>query len=540
MSLRSQLFLLQLVIVLVVVAVAGYTAVTMQRLQIREQYEDRMVGVAQSVAQLPSVIEAFGEPDPSETIQPIADLIRQSTGVTYVVVTDDAGIRYSHPNPDLIGEVVSTDPSVPLSGDTFVGTQTGTLGKSWRVKVPIYGGDRAIIGTASVGVLESELEADLYEDLPRLLVWLIGAALVGFAGAIWISRLVWRRIYRLEPEQIAALLETRDAMIHGISEGVVAVDAQRRIALLNDEAKRLLNLDDAATGQPADDVMEPALARLLTDPADTDETVLSGERVLLARTSDALVDGRRVGRVMILRDRTELYQLLTDLDGERDVTQALRAQAHEFANRMHTISGLLELGRTEQAVDFISRSGHGGSLVSGSIAPGIQDPDAASLLMTKSTIAAEKGIDLVIDDTSTLGPDGTTDVVTILGILIDNALEAVTASGRGDGRVSVHLATGDGGGSGMNEDDGGTVRITVADNGPGVAPDAVDGIFSSGFSTKDGGQTGTRGFGLALVDRIARRRSGHVVVDESELGGAEFTVWLAPSDAAVRSALQVP
>ncbi|MEC5200309.1 sensor histidine kinase regulating citrate/malate metabolism [Arthrobacter sp. PL16] len=530
MSLRSQLFLLQLAIVLVIVAVAGSTAVTMQRMQIREQYEDRMVGVAQSVAQLPSVIEAFDEADPSATIQPIADLIRQSTGVTYVVVTDEEGIRYSHPNPDLIGRLVSTDPSVPLSGKTFVGTQTGTLGESWRVKVPIYGDDGGIIGTASVGTLESELDADLYEDLPRLLAWLIVAALVGSAGAIWISRLVWRRIYRLEPEQIASLLETRDAMIHGISEGMVAVDEHHRIALLNDEAKRLLDLDDSATGQLAEDVMEPALALLLTDPADTDETVLSGERVLLARTSDASVDGTRVGRVMILRDRTELYQLLTDLDGERDATQALRAQAHEFANRMHTISGLLELGRTEQAVDFISRSGHGGSLVSGTIAPGIQDPDAASLLMTKSTIAAEKGITLSISDTSTLEPDGTTDVVTILGILIDNAIEAVTGSGRTDGRITVHL-----------EMDADALRIEVSDNGPGIAAEDIDGIFSSGYSTKDGGHTGTRGFGLALVDRIARRRSGQVVVDDAELGGAEFTVWLAPSlVAAPRSTLQVP
>jgi len=528
MPLRSQLFLLQLAIVLVIVAVAGSTAVGMQRLQIREQYEDRMVGVAQSVAQLPSVIEAFDDKDPSATIQPIADLIRQSTAVTYVVVTDAEGIRYSHPNPGLIGKPVSTDPSVPLSGRTFVGTQTGTLGESWRVKVPVHGNDGSIIGTASVGVLESELDAVLYEDLPRLLGWLIVAALVGSAGAIWISRLVWRRIYRLEPEQIASLLETRDAMIHGISEGMVAVDAHQRIALLNDEAKRLLGLDDDATGRPAAAVMEPALARLLSDPSDTDETVLAGERVLLARTSDALVDGVRVGRVMILRDRTELYQLLTDLDGERDATQALRAQAHEFANRMHTISGLLELGRTEQAVDFISRSGHGGSLVSGSIAPGIQDPDAASLLMTKSTIAAEKGITLSIDDTSTLESDGTTDVVTILGILIDNAVEAV--ADRGQGQVVVHLAT---------NDDG--VRVTVSDDGPGVAPEDVAGIFSSGYSTKDGGRTGTRGFGLALVERIAHRRSGHVVVDDSGLGGAEFTVWLAPSLAAVpRATLQVP
>ncbi|WP_035772434.1 sensor histidine kinase [Arthrobacter sp. Br18] len=525
MSLRSQLFLLQLFIVLIIVLVAGSTAVAMQRQQIRDQYEDRMVGVAQSVAQLPSIVEAFGQPHPSETIQPIADLIAQSTGVTYVVVTDDRGVRYSHPNPDLIGSMVSTDPSVPLSGATYVGTQTGTLGESWRVKVPIYGGDGAIIGTASVGTLESELDADLYEDLPRLLVWLIVAALVGSAGSIYISRLIWRRIYRLEPEQIASLLETRDAMIHGISEGMVAVDENGRIALLNDEAKRLLELDDSATGRHISAVLEPALARLVGSSGDADETVLVGERVLLVRTTDARVEEKRVGHVMILRDRTELHQLLTDLDGERDVTQALRAQAHEFANRMHTISGLLELGRTAQAVDFISRSGHGGSLVSGDIAPGITDPDAASLLMTKSTICSEKGIDLTITGSSVLEPDGTTDVVTILGILLDNAVEAIGANGH----IEVHVQA-----------DPDTVRIAVSDDGPGIAEAAVQDIFSSGFSTKDDGHSGTRGFGLALVDRIARRRGGSVMVEESSLGGAELTVWLSPLPSPARTALQVP
>jgi two-component system CitB family sensor kinase len=512
MALRSQLFFLQLMIVLTIVLVAGSTAVSMQMQQIRDQYEDRMVGVAQSVAQLPSIIEAFDDPEPSAVIQPIADLIAQSTGVTYVVVTDERGVRYSHPNPELIGKVVSTDPSVPLSGDTYVGTQTGTLGESWRVKVPIYSAAGGIIGTASVGTLESELTEDLFEDLPRLLIWLVVAALVGSAGSIYISRLIWRRIYRLEPEEIASLLETRDAMLHGISEGMVAVDEHGRIALLNDEAKRLLELDDSATGRPVAAVLEPALTALLTSPGDTDETVLVGERVLLARTTDAVVDSKRVGTVMILRDRTELHQLLTDLDGARDVTAALRAQAHEFANRMHTVSGLLELGRTAQAVDFISRSGHGGALISGGIAPGITDPDAASLLMAKSTICAEKGITLTVSETSTLEPDGTTDAVTVLGNLIDNAVEAIGA----DGSIAVELAS-----------DAETIRITVADDGPGVPDEVLDRIFSSGFSTKDGGNTGTRGFGLALVTRIARRRHGQVVVDESLAGGAEFTVFLA-------------
>ncbi|MBP2218414.1 ATP-binding protein [Arthrobacter sp. CAN_C5] len=216
--------------------------------------------------------------------------------------------------------------------------------------------------------------------------------------------------------------------------------------------------------------------------------------------------------MLILRDRTELHQLLQDLDGARDVTQALRVQAHEFSNKMHVISGLLELGRTEQAVDFITRSGHGGSVVSGDLCPGITDPDAASLLMAKSTIGEEKNIQVIIDGSSTLHPDGTTDQVTILGNLIDNAMEAVGSNG------TIHVSTA--------ADDSGCV-ITVSDDGPGVPDGLRERIFESGVTTKAEGPSAARGFGLSLLLRVAQRRHGRIEVGTSPLGGAEFRVRLA-------------
>ncbi|MFZ3454705.1 ATP-binding protein [Arthrobacter sp. 7Tela_A1] len=516
MSLRSQLFLLQLLIVLVVVLMAGSVAVRMQADQIRDAYEARMVGVAKSVAQLPSVIQAFGEENPSAEIQPIADLITQATGVTYVVVTDHTGIRYSHPNQDLIGSKVSTDPSVPLAGDVYVGTQTGTLGTSWRVKVPVFSEDARVIGTASVGILESELQAELQEDMPVLIAWLIAAAVLGFAGASWLSGLVWKRIYRLEPEEIAQLLKTRDAMLHAIGEGMVAVDERGNVALVNDEARRLLELPATAEGRPAAEVLPANLVAMLRSAGATDETVLAGERVLLARAAGAMVDGRRTGGVLILRDRTELHQLLQDLDGERDATSALRAQAHEFANRMHVISGLLELGHTGQAVDFIARSGHGGSLLSATTTEGITDPDSAALLMAKGSLCEEKGIELVLEPGPDLVPDGTTDCVTVLGNLMDNAMDAVGAGG--SIRVSLNRESG-------------RQQITVADDGPGIPAGSRELVLREGYSTKDPGGPGTRGFGLALVSRIACRRGGSVLITDSPEGGAQITVDLGPGQA---------
>jgi len=509
-SLRTQLLVLQMLIVLTTVCLVGVVAARMQAAQIRESYQDQMIGVAQSVATLPSVVEAFDSDEPSDTIQPIAELIRQASGVTYVVVTDDQGIRYSHPNPDQIGKRVSTDPSVPLSGKMYVGTQTGTLGESWRVKLPIRDEDGTIIGSVSVGILESELRADLYDYLPGLAMWLAGAVLVGTLGAVWVSRLVWRRIYRLEPEEIAALLETREAMLHGIGEGLLAVDDQERIALVNDQAVRLLDLGPDTIGRQAEDVLEPSVLALLRADGDTRERMLlAGERILLGQRSDAQVDGETVGTVLVLRDRTELLRTLRELDGARDITQALRAQAHEFSNRMHVISGLIETGATDDALQFIARTGHGGSLTRASVAPGIANPDVVALLLAKTTTSEERGVHLVVDPASEVGEDESADLVTVLGNLIDNAVDACAPAGT----VEVSL----------RQDEHGTL-MTVEDDGTGIPEADRPRIFESGWSTK--GASGTRGIGLALVQRVARRRGGDVTVTASPAGGARFEVRL--------------
>jgi two-component system CitB family sensor kinase len=509
-SLRTQLLALQLLIVLTTVCLVGVVATLMQAAQIRESYQQQMIGVAQSVATLPSVVEAFDDEEPSDTIQPIAELIRQASGVTYVVVTDEEGIRLAHPNPDRIDERVSTDPSVPLSGEMYVGTQTGTLGESWRVKLPIRGEDGTVIGTASVGILESELRDDLYDYLPGLTLWLLGAVLVGTLGAVWVSRLVWRRIYRLEPEEIASLLETREAMLHGIGEGLVAVDHDERVVLVNDQAVRLLDLDPDAIGRRAADVLEPSLLALLrADGESSERMLLSGERILLGQRSLAEVDGRPVGVVLILRDRTELLRTLRELDGARDLTQALRAQAHEFANRMHVISGLIEMGHTEDAMEFIARAGRGGSLTRASVAPGIANPDVVALLLAKTTTSEERGVHLVVDPVSEVGEDESADLVTVLGNLVDNAVDACAPAGT----VEVSL----------RQDEHG-IRVTVQDDGAGVPEADRDRVFESGWSTK--GVSGTRGIGLALVQRVARRRGGDVTLSASASGGARFDVHL--------------
>jgi two-component system, CitB family, sensor kinase len=530
-SLRVQLLVLQVAIVLLVVASAGAVASTLQHRQLRDAYLDRMTAVAFSVARLPAIIDAFDDDDPAATIQPIAEVIREASDVTYVVVTDDEGVRYSHPDPTRIGETVSTDPSVPLSGEVWTGTQTGTLGESWRVKVPVFGPEGDVVGTASVGILESDLADDLADDLGWLLAALSVAAALGVVCAAFVTRAVRRRIFRLEPEEIGRLLETRDAMLHGISEGVVALDRDGAVVLVNDEAQRLLGIAAGdAVGRPAHDVLDPQLLALVPDaagPADADAPaagpeeggalVLAGERVLLARADRARVAGRAVGTVLLLRDHTELHALLRDLDGARGLTDALRAQSHEFANKLHVVSGLLELGQADEAVAFIERAGHGGLLTASGVAPGVHSPEVAALLLVKATTTRERGSRLEVSPSAHLaaptGPDDAAlhgDALTVLGNLVDNAVDAAGAGGT----VTIGLHA---------RDDG--VVLEVGDSGPGVPPERVAEIFHRGFSTKPADATG-RGVGLALVQVVCERRAGSVTVGDAPDGGALFTAVL--------------
>ncbi|MFB9963588.1 ATP-binding protein [Sinosporangium siamense] len=516
-SLGTQLFVLQMVMVLLAVGATALVWVQHTRRQLDDQYRQRALAIAESVAGLPQVRAAFEQPQPELLLQPIALSVQSATRADFVVIANRDQIRYAHPNASLIGQKLSTDGSgVIESGRTWTGIETGTLGGSVRGKAPIFNEAGDVIGLTSVGVLEATVSDQLGAALPPLVYTVLGVLAAGTLISALIASRVRRQTFGLEPGEIAALLEQREGVLHGVKEGVLALDLTGRVTLLNDAASDLLGLSSDLVGRDLADM--PLSGRLRDvlggdDPGE-DKIVLHRDRVLVLNRTPVAVRGQHRGWVVTLRDRTELIQLARELDHASSTTEALRAQAHEFANRMHTVVGLLELDEHEAAVRFITQTTEAYNQYAAEIRAQVADPTLAALLLAKSAEAAERGASLMLAEDSDVDGEGLgdpQDAVLVVGNLVANALDALEGTG---GVVEVSVRT---------DEEG--LHVRVRDSGPGITPELVEEVFREGFTTK-AALSGPRGLGLALTRQTCLRRGGWVRVHNAD--GAVFTALLPP------------
>ncbi|PKW10541.1 two-component system, CitB family, sensor kinase [Streptomyces sp. 1222.5] len=511
----SQVLLMQVAIAAGVAVLATGLFLAPLSKQLDQEAMRRALAIAETTAQDPQIAEGIRTTPPTRDgpVQREAERIRKATHAEYIVVLDRTQVRWSHPTPSEIGRLVSTSPKAALSGHEVMEIDKGTLGRSARGKVPLYDDRHHIVGAVSVGIAYDSVRARLINAIPGLFAYAGGALAVGALAAWLISRRVQRQTRDLAFSDISALLAEREAMLHGIREGVVAIDRGGRIRLLNDEARRLLGIGDEAVGRMPDEALGAGRTTdvLAGRVSGTDLLTVRGQRVLVANRMPT-DDG---GAVATLRDRTELEQLGRELDSTRGLIDALRAQDHEHANRMHTLLGLLELEMYDDAVEFVGEVVGDHRVTAEQVTEKIQDPLLAALLVGKATVAAERGVALWVSE-HTRVPDRLIDprgLVTVVGNLVDNALDAV--AGTPHARVEVELRT-----------QSRTVVLRVRDTGPGVPADQRELVFTDGWTTKKPPAHGKRGIGLPLVRRLAERQGGSATVGAADGGGAEFTVVL--------------
>lgn len=515
-SVAAQTFALQVLVALLVVGVGTAAAYAQAQRAGTQEATARATAVAETVASTPSVVSGVGGGAPGAELQEFAEDVRKETRTDFVVVMSPTGIRYTHPDPAQIGRQFIGHIAAAQRGGTVVEDYTGTLGPSRRVVVPVTDDAGTVVGLVAVGIRKTAVSERLRSQLPALLLAGLAAALLSGVGTALVSRRIRRQTHGLGERQLREMVEYYDAVLHAVTEGLLLIDLDGRLRLANDEAVRLLGLPDDAPGRPVADLgLSAPLVAALTDPAAReDELHVTAARVLVVNKARAQWNGRPLGFVATVRDRTDLEHLTGELDSARGLTEALRSQAHESSNRLHAIVSLIELGHPERALAFATDELQVSQRLTDTVVGSVGEPALAALLLGKAAQAAERGIDFRIAEGASWPQDTTPvrDLVTIVGNLIDNAFDAV-ASAPGERRVEVSSRV-----------EGPRVVLSVADTGPGLPPDAVEEAFRRGFSTKEQGSAGRRGIGLALVAQSVSRLGGEMEVTGPP--GACFTVRL--------------
>ena len=551
-TLAGQLLALQLAIIVVVLAAVAAVSLAQSAATFNRVEGRRVAALGEQLAGNPLLRDRLDRPAPGETIASLVQNLPVQANVTTVSVADDSGRIVTSTNPTLVGSLmVLGDPRV-AGGRSWFGELAVGGTRELVAQVPVLGDRKKEnlgrhLGVVMVGEALPSWWQRLVGASSYLFTYLGIASALGVLGSWLLARRIKRQTLGLEPREIAGLAEHREALLHGIAEGVIALDPQHRVTLVNSVGRRLLDLPEHCLGRSLSELrIEGRLRDVLAGAGSARETrdqvVVRGGRVLVMSRMTVNKDGRRLGSVTTLRDRTELARLEQEIGSFRSTTESLRAQTHEFANQLHTISGLIQIGEHEEVVRYVEALSRHRASLDLAVTSRIHDTAVAALLTAKSAVAAERRVELRISERTRLGRLDmavSADVGTVLGNLVDNAVEAV-AGGRnvspadsgacpdingrpaaGNQWVEVEL-----------RQDSASIEIVVRDSGPGIAPRLAQEVFAHGFTTK-AAEGGERGIGLALTRMVCHRRGGEVAVTNTD-EGAMFTARMsvAPLEAA--------
>ncbi|MGV9455857.1 ATP-binding protein [Streptomyces sp. NPDC003635] len=514
-TLAGEMLLLQLAVVVMVLLAVAAVSLAQSEATFNRVEGRRVTALAELLAATPLVRSELTEPVPQEALAPLVNSTRTQSGVTSVTIADADGRIVSSTDPTVIGDRLPLGVGA-AAGRGWSGPLTLDGSRELVAQVPVLGATRENLGrhlgTVMIGAADPTVWQRLRGASSYLLAYLGIASGLGVAGSWLLARRVKRQTLGLEPREIAGLAEHREAMLYGIAEGVIALDPAGRLTLANEVGRGLLDLPEECVGRSLDQLgIEGRLRDVLAGSVDDrrDQVVVRGGRVLVMNRMTVTKDGRPLGSVTTLRDRTELARLEREIGSFRSSTELLRAQAHEFANQLHTISGLIQIGEQDEVVRYIRALNQRRQSLDVTLSRRVRDTAVAALLMAKASLAAERRVTLRISESTALDrltPEDAADVATVLGNLVDNAVDAAAP----DGWVEVEL-----------RGDTCGVEIVVRDSGPGVAPELAREVFTHGFTTK-AAQEGERGVGLALTRLVCERHGGEIAVTNTP-DGAMFT-----------------
>jgi len=517
--LHYKIVILALLLVMISLFISGLQVQSTIIKPLREQTEENAMFTAKLLASIPEIRYNLGKEQGSVVIQALAEVYREQTGVLAITVIDMEGVRYSHPlleyvNKPFRGEGLEE----ALKGKSFVSGFKGPLGYQVRAFAPVIRGTTQI-GTVAVSILAndiSKLQAILSR---RLFIALVMGLILGGIGAIFLAGNIKRSIAGLEPHEIVRLFKEREGILESVREGIIAIDDNGSINLVNQSARNILDLHSGIKGKFIRDILPnmKLMEVLETGKAvfDLEQNILN-KRILTNQVPIEL-NGKNIGAIASFRDMTEVTAMAEELTGVRRYVEALRVYNHEFMNKLHTISGLIHMGRSSKALECISESTETWQNTMTFITKRIKNPSVGGLLLGKIGRCRELGITLEIDEASYLELSGNIEsnsLVVIIGNLLENAIHSVINSGKKQKLIRFSIF-----------EHPGMILIRVYDEGNGVDPENIEKIFEKGFTTK----SGSGGYGLYKVKEIVSLYEGEIEVNTEEDVYVEFLVTL-PSD----------
>lgn len=523
MRLHTKLMLGIFFLIIMVGGIFEFTFKNIMESNLKHEIGSKALSVAQSIANMPEVQEAFQAENPSAIIQPIAESIRKQVGAEFIVVGNRNEIRYSHPNPKRLGQkMVGGDNGQVFSGESVISESTGTLGPSLRGKAPIFN-EGEVVGVVSVGYLQTDIEKEVSRIQKKIFFATLLILIGGLIAALLISLNIKRAMFGLEPKEIAWMYQEKHAILESIHEGIIAIDTDGRITVVNETAHKILGVpnDILLRGKRIEAIIENThlLEVVRTGRAEYDkEIIILGDVYLANRIPIFNKRGDVIGAVASLRNKSELANLLQELSHVKAYAEGLRAQTHEYSNRLYTLLGLIQLGSYKEAIDFISKEVDVAQGFIQFLMKEIPDPIIAGFILGKVSLASELKVNFSIDKDSSfkdIPHDISRDLlVTIIGNLINNAFEAVRE--KEEKSVSLFLT-----------DLGKELIIEVEDNGKGIDIKNNDQIFKAGFTTKD--KNSNAGIGLSLVQEAINSLRGYVTFSSIQGEGTIFTVAIPKS-----------
>jgi CitB family two-component system sensor histidine kinase CitS len=490
----------------------------MESKETEETIGNRALSVAAAVSFMPSLKEAFATDDPSSILQPLAEKIRKEVGAEYIVIGNAKGVRYAHPDKKKIGKhMVGGDNNRALvNGEYYTSRAIGSLGPSLRVKAPIFNDHGEIIGIVSVGFMSEDIKSIIFNKLVKIGSVSFLILVFGVVGGILLVRNIRKDTLGLEPHEIASLYRDREAILQSVKEGIIAIDKYGYISMMNPSAKKILSLDQDMKFRKIEDIIPNTEMYNVLKSGDrnSDEVMTLKNKEIVVNRTPIIEKGETIGVVASFRDKTEINDMLNALSDVRKYSEDLRAQTHEFTNKLYVLSGLLQLGHYDEAIELIQQESMLHVQQSNAVFEQIKDKTVQAILLGKISKASEKKIDFAIDDNSSLGivprHIDMAKLITILGNVIDNAMEAVEENDT----KQVSFFTTD-----LGED----IIFEIADNGKGITEDMMDTIFETGYSTK---AMFDRGYGLASVKTVVEELGGSIVVHNQPEAGAVFSVFI--------------